>query len=780
MMHRLPDKFPGIYFILPLLLLTGVFRAQAQSQKPFDIRIEKNVITIQSGMIQKVLRINKSDIITESISIGDSLISTKGSSELALSFHQSSPNQAPEGISDTVNYSIDQAARKANATDVLQISKEHPDLKQNVSWARLCDLKSASWSSTFTHVSSTVSEPRKGVKRLNIRVRSVGGKLLDNVSVNLFYEIYQGHPAIRKWVEINNNSAQWLKIDSLILDGASLSDKYTHITKLTPSERGATSSIISFGNVDYSSGMIVGSEVPSALRSITDHGATGYAPEYFEWVIGPAEKFTSEPVFMYAYRQTNVKTISAVSTALDRTVEGPFKLFLYDVVGLKRSSIKKFVPQWCSWSNFSSFITHENVTEMADIAQKSGFKSLLLDAGWAISDKPGAWATSSTVPDPKKFPDFTKTASYITDKGLNLGLWVSCYRKPGMAADFKSVENAFSIPLIKREGGLAMSFASKWRHYYANDIAYLHDRYGATYFKQDLTNIKFGDIAKGHESRTRKESLLRGLRALLETIDEINDASPDIVMEITHEIYWGTPGVPCDLAALKHVYAYHIPPNDYSGVGKPSQRYSTLWNYKSDSLRTKLIAGCFNARKQLYAHRGLPLQSLEYYAAATLNFKGSLTPEVQRRQLCSWLMGVPAVYAGDLASLSPENIQTYKEGFALLERLNENYTIYENFQFSGVPAPTDTDWHWWGKLNDKGHGAVVVLRGQGGVPKQKINIPWVHPESKYRVSLAFSKKSLGNYSGRDLKRGILEISLDQLSQEIIVIEPITPNKTSNL
>ena len=35
------------------------------------------------------------------------------------------------------------------------------------------------------------------------------------------------------------------------------------------------------------------------------------------------------------------------------------------------------------------------------------------------------------------------------------------------------------------------------------------------YFKQDFSNIIFGDLAEGHESRTRKESLLRGLRGLL-------------------------------------------------------------------------------------------------------------------------------------------------------------------------------------------------------------------------------------------------------------------------
>ena len=43
-------------------------------------------------------------------------------------------------------------------------------------------------------------------------------------------------------------------------------------------------------------------------------------------------------------------------------------------------------------------------------------------------------------------------------------------------------------------------------------------RYGVRYFKQDFTNIKFGDAAEGHEGRTRKDSLLRALRERLEDL----------------------------------------------------------------------------------------------------------------------------------------------------------------------------------------------------------------------------------------------------------------------
>ncbi|GGC12564.1 alpha-galactosidase [Dyadobacter sediminis] len=745
------------------------FNIAGYCQDEFYINADKNKITIRAGIVQKVLSIDQFSVNTENISLNNQIISDPESNELSMSIYYASSNKAPEGIIDTVNNNISQTAQKENATDILEVSKSNAEVIQNASWIKIADLQANKWTNAFDHVNCAVSEPDNTIKRLNLRVRAIEKEQLANVSINIFYEIYQGHSAIRKWVEICNNSPKWLKVDNLNLDNFIISEKYRNITELTPSERGATSSIISFGNSDHSAGVIIGSEVPSALRFINNDGKTGYAPEHFEWVIGPAEKFVSEPVFLYAYSGDNVKTVSAISTSLDRTVEGTYKKFLYTIVGLKKTTLKAFVPQWCTWSNFGAFISHDNICQMADIASEAGFKCLLLDAGWAQSESPGAWATSSTIPDKNKFPDFSQTASYIKEKGMKLGLWVSCYRNPRLAADFKSIQNGFSIPLIKRDGGLAMSFASQWRHYYANDISFLHDKYGASYFKQDLTNIKFGDIAKGHESRTQKESLLRGLRSLLATMDEISHTSPAVLMDITHEIYWGTPGVPCDLAALKHVYAYHIPPNDYSGAGNPGQRYSLNWNYQPDSMKAKLIEGCFNARKELYKHRGLPLQSIEYYGAATLNYKGSLTPDVQKRQVCSWLMGVPAVFSGDLASLTEENIRVYRTCFDLLENLNNKYSIYQNFQFSGVPAPTDTDWHWWGKLNEKGEGAVVVLRGSKGENSRKINIPWVLPDKTYKLRLCFDKTNKGSYKGKDLINGALSLALSTYSQEIIEI-----------
>ncbi len=772
MMQNLKLLF--FFFLLPLF--STLFGNSASGQNPiYGIEINKDMISIRAGVQERRLRIEGGQLTSAGLFVNGRNVVAADSRELSVSFYKASPNEKPLGITAGEAQEITQQIGEANWTDIMETTGETGFFKQKTAWTDPLHLNSDTWSHVFDQANVIVSSPKQGVRRLNIRCWSAGSRLLKDVTVNIVYEIYEDHPAIRKWVEISNNSAQWLKIDSLTVNPIRIADTYNTPTDLTPAERGATTSLRSYQKADLTSGVIIGSEIPSALRTIQKSGASGYTSALFEWVLGPGETFVSEPVFVYAYTGQVTKTISAVSTPLDRTVERPFKKFLTEVVGLKNeTTLASSVPMWCSWSNFGALISDNNMREMADIAAKAGFAAMQLDAGWAQSEDPARWGASSAIPDSLKFPQFAQTCRYITDKGLKLGLWTGPFRNPNIAPDVQAIPDAYVLPRIRREEGYAMSFTSPWKHYYAQSLLRLRDQYNITYFKQDLTSIKFGDIALTHESRTHKESLLRGLRGLLTTLGEINQSAPDVALQLTHEIYWGTPGVPCDLAALKYAHVYHIPPNDYSGSGPREQRFSRNWSHNVDSLQKKLVQGCYNARRRFFAHRGLPMHSLEYYGAATVNIKGSLTPELQHRQICSWFMGIPSVYAGDLASLTEENISTYRAGFDLLKRLHQTYQIYDDFQYSGVPAPTDTDWHWWGKLNEKGYGAVVVLRGDGGYASRRVNIPWVRPATRYKVALGFAKKTLGTYTGSDLIKGGLQLTLHKLGQEIILLEPAHP------
>lgn len=724
-------------------------------------------IVLSAGVLTKTIQVSGGKLSATGLTVDGVGLLAAEADEVSLHIARAEPNRNPLEVSTGGGRAIRLGEAQVDGTDalVVDVRKDEKNVRQ-VAWKDERSFAGKTWKSCFNLSNVAICSPAPGVKRLIVRVRSLADAILAGVSINVIYEVYEGYPVIRQWVEIRNSSANWLRLSELVIDDMELAPAFRNRTMLTPSERGAGASMAAFSHEDRRRGLIVASEVPSALRMIRDTGASGYNPEHFEWVLGPAEAFESEPTFVFAFSGDIIQTSSAQSLPLDRAVEGGFRSFLKKHLGIAPEHQEVPAPQWASWTNFGPDVTDAIVREQAEIASQCGFALLEVDDGWQRG-------RLGKDPNPQRFPDLYKTSQYVRSLGLRFGLWVSCFRDRD-ADDFKALPDGAIVPEVRRLSGAAMSFAGPWRQYFANDLMFLHDYYGATYFKQDFTNIKFGDLAAGHDSRTRKESLLRGLRGLLESQAVIRRLAPSVANQVTHEIYWGTPGVPCDLAVLKVASLYHIPPNDYSGVGHWKKRVGVgdEWaRYDPAKLRADLIKGCFNARNRFYAHRGLPLECIEYYAAATVNWKGSLTPEVQDRQVASWLMGAPQVFAGDLASLTKENIERYRQRFEIVKRLDREYGIYRNFQYSGVPAPTDTDWHWWGKLNEHGHGAVVVMRGSDGKDLRAINIPWVRPEGRYKVTALFQKKDLGTFTGKQLQAGELSMRLAPLEQEIIELSP---------
>jgi len=752
--------------VLPLIITAVVLlcpMAVSAVEHKYSISQQGDSIVLSAGTLQKTIQVSKGKLTTQSLGVGGVELLAGQADEVSLSIARAKPNRNPLELAVGSGKAIRVQAAQADGTDALSVDaqKGEKDVKQ-VAWKDERSFAGRTWQGCFNLSNVSICRLAPGATRLIIRVHSLKDPVLAGLSINVIYEVYEGYPVIRKWVEVRNNSANWLRVSKLVMDDIQLAPAFRSQTLLTPSERGAGASIVAFSHKDNRRGLIVASEVPSALRMIQDTGASGYNSEHFEWVLGPAEAFESEPTFIYAFSGEVIQTPSAKSLPLDRAVESGFRSFIKKHLEISPDYQEASAPQWASWTNFGPNVTDAIIREQAEIAARCGFSLLEVDDGWQRG-------RLGSDPNPQRFPDMLKTSQYVRSKGLRFGLWISCFRERD-ADDFKALPDAAIVPEVRRLNGVAMSFAGPWHQYFANDLLFMHDYFGATYFKQDFTNIKFGDLSPARASRTRKESLLRGLRGLLESQAVIRRLAPSVANQVTHEIYWGTPGTPCDLAVLKVASLYHIPPNDYSGVGHWKKRAGVgkEWaRYDPTVLRRQLVKGCFNARNRFYAHRGLPLECIEYYGAATVNWKGSLTGEVQDRQVASWLMGAPQVFAGDLASLTKENIERYRQRFEIVKRLQREYRVYRNFQYSGVPAPTDTEWHWWGKLNEKGHGAVVVIRGGDGKDRRAINIPWVSPESTYKVTALFQNQDLGTFTGKQLQAGELNVTLPRLGQEIL-------------
>lgn len=725
---------------------------------------------MNAGMLQKELALNNVNIKNSGIKIRGSGVTSGLSGEISLTLWKALPNKQPEGIKFALISGVVQDDAISNNTDALTVKNAGSKPCQTIKWVDSLTVNGNNLDVVFDTCSQTIINLHENTVRLVLSFNALNCPEWKGLHLDIFYEIYKGYPVIKKWIYLSNKSNYWVKAGNLILDRVDLKYPYQLTTLLTPAVRGLDPDIVAISDSARGAGIIQVSEVPSKTRLLTQKGITGYHPDFFEWVIGPGESFESDAVYTYAFYGECYQTKSAVSTALDRCVESEFKYFLKRYVIQPFDRQESLAPLFCTWTNYNAGINDSNMKEAAGIASRIGFRCFQLDAGWSDAGPNGGWAVSTIKADTNKFPDLMGICNTIHKQGMKSGLWYSVFINEALADKAVGNSGLFSMPLVQRAGGLGLSFAyDKAREKYVADILFLHKTYGIDYFKQDLSNICYGDIAYGHESRTLKESYLRGLRGFFLVQDQLHFEAPRISLQMSHEIYWETPGPAADVAVLKHADIYHISPNEYWGAGKRSQLVDDSWNMNPDSLTIMLIKGCFRARDMMYAHRGLPLERLEVFGAVTTNYKGSLTPGVQDRQVCSWLMGAPLSFSGDLSSLTEENIIRYHDRFRLLEQLEKKYGIYSCFQYSGVPEPTDTGWHWWGKLNHEGCGAVVVLRGSSGADNQCINIPWLVPTRKYRAKGLFSGQEFGTFTGRQLQEGVLWLSLDQYGQEIIEI-----------
>jgi hypothetical protein len=736
------------------------FRSTTQKVNPGQpFEISDRQVRISAGILERVIDLTNGNLSTTHLRIQGRDLLAGPAFELSLTVTRAEPNVRPKGLAPGQGGTIDSVQTFRPGQHVDPGSYDDAELGQTTRWVEPVHIRASQWADSFMLARPEVSASAPDVSRVRIRALARKGSALGGLALTVVYEVYAGEPVVRKWVEIANQGSVWCKIEQLTIDDLGLTSSISERVPLTPAGYGVGTSMIGFASSDGTFGVIAANEIPSGLRIIGDAGALGYHPARFEWVLGPGEKFVSEPVFLYAFSGPVERTISARSTPLDRTVEGPFQRFLSRHIGIVGERLPCDAPQWLTWANFGPNLNDAMIREQADCAARAGFVQFLMDDGWQ-RDRLG------TEPDRAKFPDFAATADYVHSRGLKLGLWLSCFRDAN-SPDRKALPESRSLPVVTRLGGIAMSFTTPWREFYAQDLARLHERYGAAYFKQDFSNIIYGDLAENHPNRTRKESLLRGLRGLLEAQDRLRVLAPDVMNEMTHEIYWDTPGAPCDLAALKHAARYHVSPNACRGIVPRPRPGQAAPDVDPQKLRAELLWACNQARQIFYSHRGLPLYCLEFYGAATEDHEGSLTPNVQDRQVVSWLLGAPLVFSGDLSTLSPEHLAHYQKRFALVNRLHRDWDIYHHFQFSGVPAPNDDDWHWWGKLNEEGCGAVVVVRGSGGAERRAINIPWVSADHRYAVRASFRERRLGDFTGRRLQSAGVELSLPVYGQEIL-------------
>ncbi len=392
---------------------------KTDTAQPFEISDRQ--VRISAGVLERVMRLTNGNLSTTSLRVEDHELLAGPAGELSLTVTRAEPNAKPKGLKPGEGGTIDSVKTFSPGRHVDPGTYDDAALGQTTRWVEPVRVQASQWADTFTLVKPEVSTPAADVSRLTIRALARQGSALDGLALAVVYEVYRGEPVARKWVEIANEGGVWCKIEQLTIDDFVLAENVSERVPLTPAGYGVGTSMIGFVSSDGTFGVIAANEIPSGLRTIADTGSLGYHPARFEWVLGPGERFVSEPVFLYAFSGPVEPTISARSMPLDRTVEGPFQRFLSRHIGIAGERLPCDAPQWLTWANFGPNLNDTMIRQQADCAARAGFVQFLMDDGWQ-RDRLG------TEPDRAKFPDFAATADYIRSRGLKLGLWLSCFR----------------------------------------------------------------------------------------------------------------------------------------------------------------------------------------------------------------------------------------------------------------------------------------------------------------------------------------------------------------
>jgi hypothetical protein len=361
-----------------------------------EVSVAGGQAVLKSESLQRVIRFGDGNVRTTSLTVAGREALAAPAREFSVAISREQSNTRPRGLrpeetAEKNDFSGGFRARwRSEGFDPSRYDDTRPDAPR---WVETRFVDAATWSPLAGNPAATVTKPAPGVTRLTIRTALARDTVLEGVAVELNYELYDGHPAVRKSVVVRNGGSRWLRLDRLVIDDL-------HLVALTRKSLaaamfGVQPSVVAFDSPGAGYGVIAASEIPSALRTISDQGAMGYTPGLFEWVLGPGEEFTSEPVFYYGYSGAVTQTASSVSTPLDRALEGPYMEFVNRHVGVAAGSAPIHGPQWMTWAYFYDRIDDKLVRQLADIASRAGFTEMLFDDGGGPYET-SAWRTYDT------------------------------------------------------------------------------------------------------------------------------------------------------------------------------------------------------------------------------------------------------------------------------------------------------------------------------------------------------------------------------------------------
>ncbi len=623
---------------------------------------------------------------------------------------------------------------KVTGTDFMQRAQAAKNRGPEFSFAADGEMFAGSEGGKFEFVGASDGQPVLPGKELIVHLRTKSKPLL----VDIYYDVYDGHPVIRKWISIQNQGKAPVTLTHLSFEaveavpGAPADLQVSGFYGVEPREIFYTGRIDDTAIVERNSrtgeGLVVMNEAPGYMKRTEMNG----------WGHGFAAMYDTD-LFPFERRLASGETFTSAKCSVAFFVDGRGMADPHWVVPTYTSRVllKKgpgYQPPWIynTWEPFTRGINAGIVRDLIPIAGRMALDIFTIDDGWQQD-----YAENRI--NPQAFPDGLDDIGRLIDGNhMRLGLWVPLAAVSTNTAVYRDhpewlCRDAHGRPKFTSTASgsqAVMCLATPYKDVAAKRINDLITRYHLRYVKIDLTTVfnTYGEApgcyAEGHEHATWAESLERIYEGIGEVTRSIYREHPDVLLDLTFEL-WGQ----------KHVIDYGL---------LAAGDLDWLSNVDDESPEA---AGPRQARTLLY-HRSLAIPT----EAMLIGNLHAETPPLEERLAST--MGSGPLFLGDLRKLTPAEQNWYGEKIRWFRQLraavpfNEGFFPLGNWLQPGVVA-----WDGYARLSRQGEGLIVLFKNDSPVEKVEVKLP-VFPDGSFHVRSAMTGKAVGTFRGEQFRSGV--------------------------
>jgi alpha-galactosidase len=331
---------------------------------------------------------------------------------------------------------------------------------------------------------------------------------------------------------------------------------------------------------------------------------------------------------------------------------------------------------------------------------------------------------------------------------MDLGLWMSpmhfhtssdAYRRRPDWACTPVGDGTAGLTALQPEDGSNEAGLGTWNAGAAGLVDHVEgavrravEEYGATYFKFDF--LVWLDCLDAEPA-----DLYRYREAFLALLDRLQAAHPEVTFQIDETN---------DYRLFPFESVYRGPSWFQNGTPASSQLLHNLWNL------APYVPGFSLGQHVLSNDEERAARSTDYLMAVAL--------------------GSHVTFWDDLTELTPAQVATARSWVDLYKRYRDRLATF-TFPLLDDPLPGDN----WTALqpwdDEAGRGMVLVYRQDSPVAKRRVPLRGVDRTVLYRVRDVRTGRSLGAFSGHELRTAGLPVALPaRFSAAVLSVDPIRP------